>query len=56
MEKIHDEKEFTSNALIPISFEELSVIVGGTSDIELSADDKEKGQNSGHAGGIFCWC
>lgn len=56
MGNIHDEEKFTSNALVPISFEELSAIVGGTSDIEQSVDDKGKGQDSGHAGGFFCWC
>jgi hypothetical protein len=48
--KIRDEKNETSMfSLEPISFSELSEVLGG------KVDHKGLG-DSGHAGGLVCWC
>ncbi|WP_281641772.1 hypothetical protein [Hoylesella loescheii] len=40
-----------------VSFDELANILGGTSTQENEeSHDKGKGQESGHAGGLICWC
>ncbi len=44
-----------------VSFDELANILGGVSNQEcLEGDDnkkeKRKKQDSGHAGGLVCWC
>lgn len=40
-----------------VSFDELANILGGTSSQENEeSNDKGKGQESGHAGGLICWC
>ena len=41
-----------------VRFDELAKILGGVSNQESLSDDKkkEKGHDSGHAGGFICWC
>lgn len=49
---VKDEKTIS---LEPISLFELAEILGGNSETATHEKDKDK-QNSGHAGGLICWC
>lgn len=43
-----------TDTLTPVSFSELANILGGATDYEML--NRKKGQDSGHTGGLVCWC